>query len=116
MNKLFKTLLFLLIPGGMLFAQQTDNTGGNAIMQEAQYKTHQLQESLGLTNEQVPKVYQIYYVYMSQLDAFGKNSSSYSDEIKKEKTQEITETRDKQLNDVLTVTQTEQFKKAQEAK
>lgn len=118
MKKLLNLLLLLIFPAGMLLAQQADKGNGNqnVIMQEAQFKTHQMQEQLQLSDEQVSKVYQINLDYLTTLDAFGKNSSAYSDEIKNEKTKEIKETRFTALNDVLTVTQSKELKELEAGK
>lgn len=117
MKKLLNVLILLMLPGGMLLAQQADNSQGNpnVIMQEAQFKTHQMQEQLQLSDEQVPKVFKINLDYLKSLDESGKNTS-YSEEIKNEKIKEIKETRFTALNDVLTVTQSKELKELEAGK
>ena len=78
MNKLFKTALILLIPGGMVIGQAGVTSNTNAT-KAALAETNQLDKALGLIAIQVARVQEINTSYEAKLENLLINSANYTD-------------------------------------
>lgn len=113
MKKLIQTLLLLLIPGGIIFAQQTGSSqSGNSLMQKAQAETFRMNNDLHLTSDQITQVMKINVDYENQMDSYDKISPNLTQEEKQEVLKKINDKHSDALKGVLTIAQNEVYGKS----
>jgi hypothetical protein len=111
MKKLMQITLLLLIPTGMLFAQQTGSNAPDKNMQKIQAQNHQMARELQLSPDQESQLFRINVDYYKQMDSYNGISSNFTAEEKQNTLKNINDKRMDALKNVLTIAQIELFKK-----
>ena len=112
MKKLIQTLLFLIIPGGLILAQQAGSSNsGNSMMQKAQAETFKLNNVLHLNSDQISQVMKINLEYQNQMDSYGKVSSNLTPGEQQEVLKKINDKYANELKGVLSIAQNEVYGK-----